>query len=30
VEMQYKPHGSDGSLGSLVKTGWDLKANTKV
>jgi type VI secretion system secreted protein Hcp len=30
VEMQYKPQGSDGSLGSLVKTGWDLKANTKV
>lgn len=30
VEMQYKPQGSDGSLGSLVKTGWDLKTNTKV
>ncbi len=30
VEMQYKPQGSDGSLGSLVKTGWDLKTNKKV
>jgi len=30
VEMQYKPQGSDGSLGSLVKTGWDLKTNAKV
>lgn len=30
VEMQYKPQGSDGTLGSMVKTGWDLKANKKV
>jgi type VI secretion system secreted protein Hcp len=30
VEMQYKPQDAAGSLGSLVKTGWDLKTNKKV
>lgn len=30
IEFEYKPQKADGSLDASVKTGWDLKANTKV
>jgi len=30
IEFEYKPQKADGSLGSAVKTGYDLKANKKV
>ena len=29
-EMEYKPQKDDGSLGTAVKSGWDVKANKKV
>jgi len=30
IEKEYKPQKADGSLGSAVKAGWDLKSNTKA
>ena len=30
IEFEYKPQKADGSLDSAVKTGYDLKANTKA
>ena len=30
IEFEYKPQNKDGSFGSSIKTGWDLKKNTKV
>lgn len=30
IEIEYKPQKPDGSLGSAVKAGWDVKANKKV
>jgi type VI secretion system secreted protein Hcp len=30
IEFEYRPQNPDGSLGSPVKAGWDLKANKKV
>lgn len=30
IEYEYKPQKKDGTLGSPVKTGWDLKANKKL
>jgi type VI secretion system secreted protein Hcp len=30
VEFTYKPQNADGSLGTPVTAGWDLKANKKV
>ena len=30
IEIEYKPLQKDGTLGSPVKTGWDVKANKKV
>lgn len=30
IEFEYKPQKPDGSLGSAVKTGYDVKANKKV
>lgn len=30
IEMEYKPQKPDGSLGSAVKTGYDVKANKTV
>jgi type VI secretion system secreted protein Hcp len=30
IEVDYKPQKADGSLGSSVKVGYDLKANKKV
>jgi type VI secretion system secreted protein Hcp len=30
IEYEYKPQKPDGTLGSAVKAGWDLKKGTKV
>lgn len=30
IEVEYKPQKADGSLDSPVKTGYDLKKNTKI
>jgi type VI secretion system secreted protein Hcp len=30
IEFEYKPQKPDGSLGSAVKTGYDVKANKKL
>jgi type VI secretion system secreted protein Hcp len=30
IEFEYKPQKADGTLDSPVKTGWDVKTNTKV
>lgn len=30
IEFEYKPQNPDGSLGSPVKAGYDVKANKKV
>ena len=30
IEYEYKPQKPDGTLGSAVKAGWDLKTGTKV
>jgi type VI secretion system secreted protein Hcp len=30
IEMEYRPLNSDGTLGSIVKSGWDFHANRPV
>lgn len=30
MEVQYKEQKPDGTLGGVIKTGWDLKANKKI
>jgi type VI secretion system secreted protein Hcp len=30
IEMEYKPQKPDGTLGSAVKAGWDVKQHAKV
>jgi type VI secretion system secreted protein Hcp len=30
IEFEYKPQLPDGTLGSAVTAGWDLKKNKKV
>jgi type VI protein secretion system component Hcp len=29
IEVEYRPQKSDGSLGAIVKAGWDVQKNAK-